>query len=96
MPQLLLWPGALPRPGAPAHSHARPPMSRSLPQAPTGDSSLCPRERAALERALLEEVAERTAAEQVAEFVRLAAAGQLHPRAPSSGGAGLPPSQAAH
>ncbi|PNW85301.1 hypothetical protein CHLRE_03g180000v5 [Chlamydomonas reinhardtii] len=65
-------------------------------KAPTGDSSLCPRERAALERALLEEVAERTAAEQVAEFVRLAAAGQLHPRAPSSGGAGLPPSQAAH
>ncbi|KAG2448388.1 hypothetical protein HYH02_006970 [Chlamydomonas schloesseri] len=67
-------------------------------KAHSGDSSLCPRERAALEKVLLEEVAERTAAEQVAEFARLAASGQLHPpRAPpSNGGAGVPPSQAAH
>ncbi|KAG2442617.1 hypothetical protein HXX76_002702 [Chlamydomonas incerta] len=95
---------AWPLPGPPRHAdvdflvnmvYGRVLAERSA-KAPSGDSSLCPRERAALERALLEEVAERTAVEQVAEFVRLAATGQLHPRASGSGGAGLPPSQAAH
>ncbi|PNH05869.1 hypothetical protein TSOC_007829 [Tetrabaena socialis] len=46
---------------------------------------LGPRERAVLETRLLEEVAERCASEQVADFVRLAAQGQLHPAQPAAG-----------
>ncbi|GLC44401.1 hypothetical protein PLESTB_000473700 [Pleodorina starrii] len=47
---------------------------------------LGPREVAALETQLLEEVAEKVAAEQVAEFVKMAAQGTLHPRGPGGGG----------
>lgn len=48
------------------------------PPPPQGaDDVLCPRERAQLEVRLLEEVAERCAAEQVARFAEMAARGEL-------------------
>ncbi|GLI69095.1 hypothetical protein VaNZ11_013640 [Volvox africanus] len=45
---------------------------------------LAPRELAALETRLLEEVAEKVAADQVAEFVKMAAKGTLHPGRPGA------------
>ena len=57
---------------------------------------MCPRELAALEIRLLEEVAERVAAEQVAEFIQMAAKGTLHPGRHGSGGADKQPRTHAH
>lgn len=48
-----------------------------LPTPQGADDVLCPRERAQLEVRLLEEVAERCAAEQVARFAEMAARGEL-------------------
>ncbi|KAG2499961.1 hypothetical protein HYH03_002246 [Edaphochlamys debaryana] len=64
--------------------------------AKTADHELCPRERAALELTLLEEVAERTASEEVAEFMNLAAKGLLVPRTAAQGAGQTPPTSHAH
>ncbi|GIL73166.1 hypothetical protein Vretimale_4761 [Volvox reticuliferus] len=57
---------------------------------------LAPRELAALETRLLEEVAEKVAADQVAEFVSMAAKGTLHPGRSGGGGADKHPHSHAH
>ncbi|EFJ51933.1 hypothetical protein VOLCADRAFT_120348 [Volvox carteri f. nagariensis] len=57
---------------------------------------LGPRELAALETRLLEEVAEKVAADQVADFVKMAAKGTLHPKRPGSDGADHHPHSHAH
>ncbi|KXZ56811.1 hypothetical protein GPECTOR_1g730 [Gonium pectorale] len=61
------------------------------------ESGLNPRERAALETILLEEVAAQCAREQVADFERMAAEGKLSPHQPGGGGgAGHAPHSHAH